>query len=271
MEELIALAQGAGPEVVEAPEGENQEGQVEGQTAEGEGPEEAKKSEAAKRRERDKAHRARLQAATSAAEQRAAEAEARKQAILDAGKKEAPPKEEDFSDPLEFAAAKAIWGAEQRVFKREANGAEEAATAAKREAAAFTAQESVVIEGSWTTRLADARLKYGDFDAVALSDQVPVTRVMGDLIKTSDVGPDVAYFLGQHRALAEQIAEMNPMETARTIGRIEASLRLPKPRTATNAPDPITPVNGGSNVGRNPDKMSFAEWKAWREAGGKIS
>ena len=59
---------------------------------------------------------------------------------------------------------------------------------------------------------------------------------MTDLILTSDVGADVAYHLGQNRALAAQIAEMNPVEAARAIGRIEASIVAPKPRTETKAP-----------------------------------
>lgn len=266
MTEESALALEAGPEaVVEAPEGEQTEGQVETPPAEGE-PEE-KKSDAAKRREREKAYRARLQSEREAAESRAEQADARRKAVVEAGKKEAAPRENDFPDPIEFAAAKAIWGAEQRYREREADGAGEAVQAAKREVQEIEARERAVIEQSWTAQLADAKARYADFESVALSDEVPVTPAMGDLIKTSDVGADVAYHLGQNRGLAAQIAKMNPLEAARAIGRIEASLQMPKARTETNAPTPISPVRGSGGASLNADKLSMEDYIAARRSG----
>jgi hypothetical protein len=266
-EESVAATEAA-PEavVIEAPEGTD--GQVETPPAEGQ-PEE--KSESAKRRERDKAHRARLQQDAAQANARAAEAEARKTAILEAGKKEAAPREADFPDPIEFAAAKAIWGAEQRLTEREARNAGEAAEAAKREAETISQRESAVIAESWTAQVAEAKGRYADFDQVALANDLPVTKAMGELIMTSDAGPDVLYHLGQNRALAAQIAAMNQVEAARAIGRIEASLTAPKPRTETKAPDPINPVRGSAGASRNPENMSYVEWVKWRENGGKVT
>ena len=270
MEDESVLAPEAGPEtVVEAPKGEQTEGQIEGQAAEGDEPKE--KSEASKRREREKAYRARLQTEAQEATARANQAEARKQAILEAGKKEAAPKESDFPDPIEFAAAKAIWGAEQRLTEREARNAGEAAEAAKREAEEIGKRERAVITDGWTAQVADAKSRYTDFEQVAMAKDLPVTEAMGHLIMTSDAGPDVLYHLGQNRALAAQIAAMNQVEAARAIGRIEASIQAPKPKTQTNAPDPISPVRGSASANRNPDKMSYVEWVKWREAGGKVT
>ena len=67
-----------------------------------------------------KAYRARLQTEATEANAKAEQAERRRLAILEAGKKEAAPKEADFPDPIEYAAAKAIWGAEQRLTERSA-------------------------------------------------------------------------------------------------------------------------------------------------------
>lgn len=270
MEDTSALAPEAGPEAfVTEPAGEATEGQIEGQAAEGEQPEE-KKSEAAKRREREKAYRARLQSERDEALGKAEQAEQRRKLILEAGKKEPPPKEADFPDPIEYAAAKAIWGAEQRYREREANGAGEAVVAAKRQAEEITAREQAVIAEAWTAQVADAKQRYADFDAVALSKDVPITATMGQIIATSDVGADVAYFLGQNRALAAQIAAMHPVEAARAIGRIEARVQAPKPRTETNAPAPISPVRGSAGASRDPAKMSVSEYAAWRAGGGKV-
>lgn len=268
MEDESALAPGAGPEpvVTEAPKGE-ETGQTDGQAAEGQ-PEE--KSESAKRREREKAYRARLQSEAAEATAKADQAERRRLAILEAGKKEAAPKEADFPDPIEYAAAKAIWGAEQRLTEREAQNASEEAKAAKLQAEDIGKKERAVLEHSWVESLKDAKTRYADYETVALQGWEP-SPVMTDLILTSEVGTDVAYHLGQNRALAAQIAQMNPVEAARAIGRIEASLVAPKPRTETSAPAPINPVKGGAGATRDPAKMSYVEWVKWREAGGKVT
>ena len=266
MEDTSALAPEAGPEaIVEAPKGDDTEGQVETPPAEGDKLEE--KSESATRREREKAYRARLQTEAAEARAEAEKARSQRQAILDAGKKEAPPKEADFPDPIEYAAAKAIWGAEQRVREREANGAGEAAKAAETRIEEITAREREVIAQSWNAQMEDARGRYADFDAVALSPQVPITPEVGMLIATSDQGADVAYFLGQNRALAAQIAAMSQVEAARAIGRIEEKLQAPKPRTETQAPSPISPVRGGASASLNAEKLSMEDYIAARKAG----
>lgn len=269
MEDESVAAIEAAPEAVvtEAPKGD-ETGQVETPPAEGQ-PEE--KSESAKRREREKAYRARLQTEAAEALAKADQAEKRRLAILEAGKKEAAPKESDFPDPIEFAAAKAIWGAEQRLTEREAKNAGEVAEAAKREAEEISKRESAVIAEAWTAQVAEAKGRYADFDQVALANDLPVTKAMGELIMTSDAGPDVLYHLGQNRALAAQIAAMNPVEAARAIGRIEARIQAPQPKLETKAPDPISPVRGSAAAARNPESMSYVEWVKWRENGGKIT
>lgn len=262
-ESAAALVAAPEPVVTEAPKGD-EAGQVETPPAEGQ-PEE--KSESAKRREREKAYRARLQSEAAEARAEAEQAKARRQAILDAGKKEAAPKESDFPDPIEFAAAKAIWGAEQRLTEREARNASEAAEAAEAKVKEIGQRESAIIASAWTAQVAEAKGRYADFEQVALANDLPVTSAMGELIMTSDAGPDVLYHLGQNRALAAQIAAMNPVEAARAIGRIEARLDTPKPRTETKAPDPISPVRGSAGASLNPDKMSYEEYRQARMSG----
>ena len=265
-EDSVAAIEAA-PEtvVIETPEGT--EGQVETPPAEGQ-PEE--KSESAKRRERERAYRARLQTEAAEAKAEAKQAEARRQAILDAAKQEAPPKEADFPDPIEYAAAKAIWGAEQRLTEREAKNAGEAVKAAEGRAEEISKKERAILEQSWAVARDEAKSRYADFETVALRGWEP-SPVMTDLILTSDVGPDVAYHLGQNHALAAQIAAMNPVEAARAIGRIEAGIVQPKPRTETKAPDPISPVRGSAGAARDPEKMPYRDFVKFRENGGTIT
>lgn len=265
-EDSVAAIEAAPETVVtEAPEGT--EGQVETPPAEGQ-PEE--KSESAKRRERERAYRARLQTEAAEAKAEAEQAKARRQAILDAAKQEAPPKEDDFPDPIEYAAAKAIWGAEQRLTEREAKNAGDAVKAAEGRAEEISKKERAILEQSWAVARDEAKSRYADFETVALRGWEP-SPVMTDLILTSDVGPDVAYHLGQNHALAAQIAAMNPVEAARAIGRIEAGIVQPKPRTETKAPDPISPVRGSAGAARDQEKMPYRDFVKFRENGGTIT
>ena len=270
MTDESALTQEVGPETIEdAIIEESVEGQLDEQPAEGQ-PEDEKKSRTVIRRERHKAHLVQLRAEADGATARANAAEESKARILDAANSKAAPKEDDYPDPFEFGAAKALWRDRHEQAEGEANKAGEVATAAKREAEDITARERAAIEQSWVAQREEASTRYADYAQVALHEDVPLSSAMVDLIMTSDVGGDVLYRLGMDRELAAQIAKLSPVEAARAIGRIEASLSQPKPRTQTNAPEPINPVRGLAGASRDPAKMSFSEFKTYREAGGKL-
>lgn len=272
-DETSAATETVAPEAVPAVP-QVTEGQTDSQAAEVEGeatPEtEEKKSRAAERRERDKAFRAQLKADREAALQRAQQADARRASILNAGAMDVEPTETDFPDPLELSAARAIWKQDRRRAERFASEAEKEASEARKAADALNDREKVAARQFFEAQVEDAKTRYADYDAVARAPDVPVSAAMADLIVTSEQGPDVLYFLGQNRAVAAQIAQMSQVEAARAIGRIEATLQAPKPRIETQEPTPITPVKGSAGAGRDPAKMSFAEFKAWRESGGTI-
>jgi hypothetical protein len=272
MTEESAATEAVAPEAVPAvPQVEATEGQTEGQAAEVEGettPEaEEKKSRAAERRERDKAFRAQLKADRESALQRAQQAEARRASILNAGAMDVEPTETDFPDPLELSAARAIWKQDRRRAERFASEAEKEASEARKAADALNDREKVAARQYFEAQVEDAKTRYADYDAVARAPDVPVSAAMADLIVTSEQGPDVLYFLGQNRALAAQIAQMSQVEAARAIGRIEATLQAPKPRTETHAPPPIAPVRGAARATPNPDTMSMEEYRAARMSG----
>jgi hypothetical protein len=266
MEETSAAAIEAAPEaIVEAPAGETTEGQVETPPAEGGQPEE--KSESAKRREREKAYRARLQTERDEALSRAKAAEAARDKLIENAKSIKLPSEKDFADPFDYSAEKAAAGFERRLMEREANEVGARAAEAVKQAQEIDERERDLIAQSWNAQMEDAKGRYADFEAVALSPQVPITPEVGFLIATSDHGADVAYFLGQNKALAAQIAKMSQVEAARAIGRIEATLQMPKPRTETNAPSPISPVRGSVSASLNPEKLSMEDYIAARKSG----
>ena len=269
------LAVSAGPEPVSQPEvtaaPQGTEGQTEGQTA-AETPEgeEAEKSEAAKRREREKAHKANLRKEAEEAKAAAERAEQRRLKIMEAGKSEKPPVESEFSDYAEYVVAKTLWAAEQRSTERQAQELETEAQQARQQAEIIEAAERQLVNQSWSEKVKEAATRYADFEQVALAPDVPITPQIAEMLKHSDKGPDLAYWLGMNKAAAAELAALSktsPMQVAWHLGRLEASLTAPAPRMSSQTPEPIAPVRGKSQPVYNPDKMSMSDYIAARKAG----
>jgi hypothetical protein len=88
-----------------------------------------------------------------------------------------------------------------------------------------------------------ARDKYDDFDQVTRNPNLPITNVMLEAIQSSDIGPDVAYYLGTNPKEAERIANLSPYLQAKEIGKIEVKIASNPPvKKTSSAPAPISPV-----------------------------
>lgn len=136
-------------------------------------------------------------------------------------------------------------------------------------------QRSREIDNAYAEREEAARSRYNDFELVAYNRDLPITEAMAETIKVSDIGPDIAYWLGSNLSEADRISRLPPLLQAREIGKIEASLIAQPPKKKTSsAPDPITPVTARAvNPGvvdttdpRSTQTMSTDEWiKAERQ------
>jgi hypothetical protein len=93
---------------------------------------------------------------------------------------------------------------------------------------------------------------------------------MAQTIQASDVGPDIAYYLGSNPREADRISRMSPYLQAKEIGKIEAKLAdspIPVKKTSS-APPPIKPVSAKGTSGssyettdpRSVSAMSTSEW-----------
>lgn len=84
--------------------------------------------------------------------------------------------------------------------------------------------------------------KYPDFQTVVSNPSLKINEGMAEYISDSELGADVAYFLGTNPMKAAQIAQLSPIKAARELSRIEAELAAkPQPRIS-KAPAPINPV-----------------------------
>jgi hypothetical protein len=137
---------------------------------------------------------------------------------------------DQFESPEAYAEALAYQRAEELIAKREA-----------------AKQQSQVLE-SYQEREEAARDKYDDFEQVAYNPKLPITNVMAETIQSSDIGPELAYYLGTNPKDAERISRMTPFAQAKEIGKIEAKLSdNPPVKKTTSAPAPISPVTARSS------------------------
>lgn len=256
---VLAASDDAAPEVVAEAQAEADE-QTKGNPEAVDAPEaETDDTDAAKVEEKSaaKKRRERRQAELAALREREANARASLERIKTAAQGEVEPKRDEFDDPDEYVAAKAAWRGAQSVAKREEAAAQEALNQVAR-------QREAEAKAMWMEQVSEARTRYEDFDRVALDPAVPITPQIASMLQQSDAGADVAYYLGQNRAEAHRIATLPPLEAARELGRIEATMALPKPKTQQSVPPPVRPVTGRGQPQRDPSKMSYAEYRKWR-------
>lgn len=132
----------------------------------------------------------------------------------------------------------------------------------REQAQAQTRQES------FKTREADFAKQVEDYADVVYDPTAPISQTMAELIAESDVGPQLAYHLAKHREVAQAIYSLPPVAAARELGRLEAKLATPEPKSSPaipKAPPPPPRVEAiEPEVERDPDKMTDAEWLKWR-------
>jgi len=163
---------------------------------------------------------------------------------------EIPPIEQ-FASPDDYADALAEKKAEELLARREQAKA-----------------QSAIIE-SYHDLEEEARVKYDDFEQVAYNPKLPITDAMAQTIQASDVGPDMAYYLGSNPKEADRISRLSPLSQAKELGKIEAKLAdNPPVKKTSSAPAPIAPVTARSSGSPSLDttdprsikSLSTSEW-----------
>jgi hypothetical protein len=159
---------------------------------------------------------------------------------------EVPPVDQ-FESVDAYAEAKALKMIEQRELQRK--------------------QEEVL--EAYHEREEKAREKYDDFEQVAYNRSLNITEIMAQAVQASDVGPDIAYWLGSNPKESDRIARLSPLLQAKEIGKIEAKLTSDPPvKRTTSAPPPITPVTARKSGNpsydttdpRSTKTMNATEW-----------
>ena len=108
--------------------------------------------------------------------------------------------------------------------------------------------------------------EYGDFDQT-LANFNMLGGLSPQLLEAVTQLPDahkVLHSLGQDMDTAARILALPPMPMAIELAKLSVSPRKAAP--VSNAPKPISPIDGSPRGEPDPDKMNYSEWETWREA-----
>ena len=164
---------------------------------------------------------------------------------------------EDFSDFNQWGQAIA----EQAALKARQVAAQEFA---QRQQQATQQQ----VFGSYEVREREYAAKHPEYrDAYEqLTSSVRYGQEVLEVIADSNHGPALVHYLGEHLDEADRLQRMPPHKAAAEIARIEARITAPKNKPVSKAPTPAPVLGGGSAAQKDPEKMTTAEWLAYRNA-----
>jgi hypothetical protein len=221
--------------------------------------EEERKTKSKLRREKQQARETALKQRVADLEAQLATADRTKPAADGLGPK---PDRAKYEDEADYAADLAAWKIEERIIARQTKAHESTTQNLRND----TAAKKMELFKERAMALQD---RYPDIEKVFTDTSLPMSTAMAETLMESDKGPEVAHYLLANREAAQRIKEMSPLAAARELGRIEATISLPKPRTETKAPPPPATLNGNvRSPNKNPENMTQAEYVKWRQNGG---
>ena len=112
----------------------------------------------------------------------------------------------------------------------------------------------------WNSNVETFKADNPDFDKLVARDDNPLSQPMLEIAKRSDNGPEVLLELAKNPTEAMRIYNMNPIQTAHEMGKIEARLAL-KPKNESQAPEPISSVTGhGEAATQAGEDLPIDDW-----------
>lgn len=100
---------------------------------------------------------------------------------------------------------------------------------------------------TWMDKVKEASAKHPDFIQVLNNPAFIQSQAVALSVMDSDIGPELAYYLGKNLAETARLNSLPPHLAAKEIGRIEDRLKASAPSPVvrniiSQAPEPITPV-----------------------------
>ncbi len=177
------------------------------------------------------------------------------------------PTEADYpNDYVRFDRELLKWETKQAVREEFTAAQREAAEARKNAAQRDIERESIEAYEEYADTV---RERIPDFDKVVRSAKdVEIKEPVIRELLASDKSALLQYHLAKNPEIVRELNQMTPIELAREIGRLEARVHLPKPKTATEAPSPLkNPAGGAAPAPKYSPSMSMDEYVKLRKAG----
>lgn len=114
----------------------------------------------------------------------------------------------------------------------------------------------------------DGREEYEDFDTLVTAPDLALTQDLLNEILDTDNPSDTLYYLASNKDLTKKVSSMDAKGRAKELLKIEIKLEdkpvVPQ-KKVTTAPEPINPLNGGSETIRTPETAnSYKEYEQLR-------
>lgn len=145
------------------------------------------------------------------------------------------PSLDQFDDYDEYVVAKAEYRLEQKLKQQQQ----------ERQQMSAQQQHQEKVQ-SFQAKANEARTKYEDFDVVVYGSNAPMSQAMEQVILSDDMGPDIAYYLGENTQEAQRIASMNPYQAVMEMAAIKTKLAAPPKQSS--APEPISTIDTGTTA-----------------------
>lgn len=173
-----------------------------------------------------------------------------KQVAADADKADPRPSREGFDTPDAYDTALMDWAGRRAALVAKAEAQKEfdakLETEKAEESKKATERENREMVDAFTVRKDKFIEAHPDYDELVESESLQISIPMAQVILNDDLGPDIAYYLGQNPDEAERISKLPPIKAIAELGRISARITA-KPAVPTK-PAPIKPLKSGSET-----------------------
>ena len=162
------------------------------------------------------------------------------------------PSPEDFTDYSEYQEALTDWKVDEKLKSIELQKEQEKVRASQQsEAERIREREAHLIEAG--------ERKYDDFEDVVRSNTQDYSKAAYLSILESDISAEIMYHLAKNQDEAKRIAGMPAFAQAKEIGKLEDKLSAKQPIKPSNAPSPISPIEGKGNLTKKLEDMTYEE------------
>jgi len=136
---------------------------------------------------------------------------------------------------------------------------------AKTQEQQMTAEQQFVLQ-SHLERESKYSSEVEDYEQVAFNPNLPVSPLMADIIRRSDMGPQMLYHLGKNPEVSAKISSLPLQLQGVEMGRIAEKISAPKAPNITKTPPPPQTLEGKKAPRKiapdhpDSDELSDAEW-----------